>query len=320
MKTSKDFKNWHFKGLWLSAPSALLALALLLSGCENPSGAPGGRPGGGAMPGRTGSRITPSAEKVPVSVPNKMAFKKPLGKPPEDLSAVPGGNPPQAQPTAKIGDLSAPVNPLAPTARVEQAGLTVELASSIIAMGANPFLDRLPKPIVEAPILTDASAPPPVSIPVDPFSSVSLMGVVYNNKAPIALIAVAGAQAQTVLARSGMLIMTDGSQLKVVKIHPNSVDLQVAGDAQQKKSLMLPDIVGFDAKASTSPSNSNGSPETPASASMPALPQAHSPKGQNIATPAILGNLKKLLTEPPAEKPVAKPVGKGASAINLQEP
>lgn len=298
----------------------LLLLALILAGCESPSGTPGNRPGGGAA-GRPGATSVPGQGAKPfASAESRGATpKNPLLAQPTATSSPAGANPLDAtgKPVKNAENKAAettpePVNPLAPMAKVEQAGNTVELASSIIAAKANPFLDWLPKPLQVETMPTSIDAAVPVAIPADPFANVSLLGVIVHPKTPMVLL---GGGEQTQLLGQGGVLNLEVSQAKVIAIRANSVDLRLLDGSNQTRTLELPDIIGYQpvgGKTNASEASSKGSGSVSAAgSSVPAGSQAN---GSPVALNG-LGNLQKLTQ--PVLPPAA--LAKGAQP-NLQEP
>jgi len=136
-------------------------------------------------------------------------------------------------------------NPLAPVLKVEQAGDLVNLASEIIAAGVNPFLSRLPKPLqpdTEKPDQTPQVAAPPAA---DPLDSVKLLGIVYNPKTPIALIAITGAKYPSQVVKAGDLIALEAEQALISHITQQSIDIQLMGPKKESRTMTIPDIVGY---------------------------------------------------------------------------
>lgn len=272
MKTPLDTKTQALASCGITG--LLLAGLVLVSGCDEASGPPGARPGMGP-PGAPGPGASASALPIrkATSIPgvkangpdSDKAARKPdvapvgavPGVSPLALPAVPG----KAQASAGT-DSGADVNPMAPLSRVEQAGNVVNLASEIIFAKANPFLDRLPKPIVEVPKEGEGTATPvKTDLPPDPFDSISLLGIAYHAHSPMALIAVSGGETQTQMVRAGDLLMMDGGQIKVVAIHQDSVDFQKVGTGGEKRTMSLPSVIGYassGAKASAATTGETG--------------------------------------------------------------
>lgn len=202
----------------------------------------------------------PNPGNLPPGMPSSIPTAPVVGNGIPDASKPVDAN---ANDKSKTGNPVSPdgaVNPMAPLSKVEQAGSIVELASEIIVAGANPFLDRLPKPVVEAvkPIdtgVTTPAAPPPA----DPLDSVSVLGIAYQSKSPMALLSLGGAEAQTKMVRKGDVLTVDAGQVKVAEIGPGSVELQSIGPKQDKRTLSLPSIVGYlPSSAASGKSNSSG--------------------------------------------------------------
>lgn len=288
--------------------AGLLSLLLMLvcSGCEAPSSTPGSRPGAvvpgrpgapgaglSSQPGRAGGAGTRSfsikpggAQATPVQTaailaPAKSDSASPLLPAPEKPSSGLGMQPPNGS----------VVNPLGPTGKVEQAGNTVELASSIILAKANPFLDWLPKPLVPADPSVDATSAAGVTAPVaDPFEKLALLGVVFHGKKAMALIGLGDSQNQ--FAEVGDLINLGAGVAKVVAVRTNAVDLQLAGKSASVRTLILPDIVGYAA------SSGSGAKEASASSAPSSNLSLLSPGGSTSdKTNSTLENLRKIFEQ-----------------------
>lgn len=266
----------------------LLIFLLLLAGCQPPSSTPGSRPDG--VPGRPGAQAAgPGRSFVPGGThpvsqgQNNMAQPGNRMQSNDQNSAKAHQNPLASKPDDE--KKQAIVNPLAPTAPVEQAGNPVELASMIIAAKANPFLDWLPKPLLptEIPIASGVAAP--VELPADPFANVTLLGVMYNAKSPMALISVTGQQTQFV--RQGDLVNLETDSAIVTGIRQDGADLKLMNGTKETKTLTLPSIIGYGADSSNA-SEDAGSPATSGSGAHPA-PATES---------SGLGNLKKIAEQP----------------------
>ncbi len=312
-----------------------LLFVLLLSGCEAPSSTPGSRPGG-AVPGRPGGVGTPKVPGQSLGTPaGTPGVKSPANvalKPGGDqtpvvqtasalLPAKPGSlspdspSPLSAEKTLPEGTASNPnasaVNALGPIAKVEQAGNTVELASSIIAAKANPFLDWLPKALVSTESSGDSSSAASSTVtPTDPFDGVTLLGVMSHGKKAMALIGVGDGQSQ--FAEKGSVITLGAGMAKVIAVRSDGVDLQLLGKEAQTRTFSLPDIIGYSSAAS---SGANGQGEPAASQSMPSL--GASGGSSSDKTSSALENLKKLFEQSSGGRSASPP---GASTqVNLQE-
>lgn len=278
----------------------LLLASLLLAGCEAPSSAPGPglRPGRSALP-RSGDQVS---VKVPVS---KITDTQPSS----ELEGVAGKlnapSPITVEKPAKINAVPG-LNPLGPITKVEQAGNKVELASVIITAKANPFLDWLPKPI-EMSSTPNGSVPE--SIPVDPFATVNLLGVICSAQSKVGLVSVDGNQTQFV--KKGSFVTLETGSAEVLEVRANGIDLRLLNEGNQKRTFTLPDIVGYSPKDSTTDQASVNSADTsPVNATISGSPSSEGP-----ALPA-LGQLKKIMeqTLPKGSKSSAQGV-----PVNLQE-
>lgn len=323
-------KAERLSGVSLALLMSLL-FVLLLSGCESPSSTPGSLPGG-AVPGRPGGVGGPKGPGQSLGTPGvkssaSVALKPVGGQTPVVqtasalLPAKPGSlSPDSASPlspekTPPAGTISAPnvspVNALGPTTKVEQAGNTVELASSIIAAKANPFLDWLPKALVSSQSSGDSSsAASSTATPADPFDGVTLLGVMSHGKKAMALIGINDGQSQ--FAEKGSVIALGAGMAKVIAVRSDEVDLQLLGKEAQTRTLSLPDIIGYSSAAT---SGATGQGDAAATQSMPSL---GAPGGSSSdKTNSALENLKQLFEQSSGGRAASSP---GASAqVNLQE-
>jgi hypothetical protein len=247
-----------YRWIW----ALLLAPSILLQACEPPS--------------------------PPGNVPGKAPVGKPLNSPgnfaprPQPLSsaarpATPGKTLPKLEAKKEQPKILMTLD------KIDLAGNALELASSIIAANTNPFLSRLPNPDTEVASTSEVTAEAP---PQDPFESVALLGIIYNPKNPIALIAEGDEPAS--LRKNGELL-SDGL-LKVVNIGEREVTLQKVGTKNEQKTLVLPDIIGF--------GSAENEPKT-------------SRTGPSNRTRRRFENLNKLQEQPPES---------GKADVTLQEP
>lgn len=298
-----DLRN-QSKNLSLTALSVMMLLAaLVLSACEGASSGPPGlkrsvTPAGGP-PGPSAAKSVPMGPVASKKAASGPAIKKesPMKPPglsannaagdkPADKAVAPSGADKQeldkTEPVSATADASKTepkagpdVNPAdkPAVAKMEQLGIQVLLASEIVTAGANPFFNRLPRIHNSASSAsggTGGSGGPGAELPPppDPFSSVRLMGIVYNAKNPIALFGITGGENQSELLRKGDVLFVDGGQIKVVDIRKDRVTLQQTGVANSKRTFELPDIVGY------SGGNTHSAPksEPPSSSSIIKLP------------------------------------------------
>jgi hypothetical protein len=255
--------------------SLLLALflsAFFLQGCEPPQ-SPGGGGAPGGMPGRPANTSKPMTNRT--NAPTAVAPTTP-GKKPDDTT-----NPiaPKAEPQKLLGT----------SEKIEIAGNTLELASTIIAANTNPFLNRLPK------IVVAATPEQPTEIPADPFAGISILGIIFNPKQPMALISENGEPA--VIKKAGEVLGSGGIQ--VMRISQKDIILQQVGVSKQQRTLTLPDIVGYAA-------GDKGEGNTNINGSSDSAPKDHgNPK-------ARFKNINRLSEPQPAKKDGAD--------VTLQEP
>jgi hypothetical protein len=198
---------------------------------------------------------------------------------------------------------------------LEEGGQTVRLASAILTAGANPFLNRLPKPLVEpsgptVEAVAPSAAPPP---PADPFESVNLVGILYNAKKPMALVASSsgetpgGAESggnQNQIVGVGSVLPASGGTLRVVGIQRDRVEFQrVDGNNRERRTLSLPGIVGFEPRGNSERTAQNTTSQAAAAPSSTPAGTGSTATGQGTA-PATnsspnLGNLSRLMEAGP---------------------
>lgn len=245
----------------------LLASVVLLQACEAPSG-----PGG--LPGKSSGR--PGVSKA---IPGK------TGKVRAGAGSIVRKEPDREQVAAQASDF---------LDAIQLSGNTIELATAIIAANTNPFLSRLPKTLV-APVAEEM--PVAIESPVlNPLDSLILRGIIYNAKAPMALIS-EKEDGPSAIHRKGSLL--GNGTIKVLDIKQDKVILQ--GPGKTKKELRLPEIVGY-----ASSKDLNGKVE----ATMEALPSPEETPTTG-RTPSSLGRLRRLSEQnPSASNP----------DITLQEP
>jgi hypothetical protein len=315
-------------------PLAMLSMLLFSSGCGTPPGPPGAAPGMAppgmkkpvSPPGHPGAPLTQAPAKktalppTSVKTPNPavsphLGAADPAGTPanlpgqPPDLAGKPPLGP-GTPPGNKPGDPNAP-NAVGPVSNVEQAGNTVELASAIISAKGNPFLNKLPKPDVSVSdpgVITDPGAAPPP--PANPLENISLLGVVYSRKNPLALVSVGGGENQSQLVHKGEVLIMDGGQVKVIAIKPDSIELEVV-EGKQREIKSLPSILNY-AASSAGGGNSSSVGISPGGATVSAHGgEKSSASGRSstkdTADKPELPNLKRLS-------------GKHSPDVDLQEP
>jgi hypothetical protein len=204
---------------------------------------------------------------------------------------------------------ASPVNSLGPTGRVEQAGNTVELASSIIAAKANPFLDWLPKPLLTSDSSGETTSAASTAPSADPFDGITLLGVMSHGKKAMALISVGDGQSQ--FAEPGSVIPLGAGLAKVIAIRSDGVDFQLLGKEPQARTLTLPDIIGYSSSASPGASSRG-------EASEPPLNTLNASGGSiDNKSNSALENLKQLFEQSSGGRS-ASPAGAGTQ-LNLQE-
>jgi hypothetical protein len=133
------------------------------------------------------------------------------------------------------------------------------MATEIILAGKNPFAVKLPKPqpdptklpdpnLVQgpggqnpggqAPVIVEKPLPPP-----DPFAQITLNGVLYNARTPLALIS-AGGEASKIV-RKGDILMGTGGPVIITSITRSNVEVATLTNRKKRRTLTLPDIVGY---------------------------------------------------------------------------
>jgi hypothetical protein len=234
----------------------------------------------------------------------------PVQRPTSPVGITPGGPPNSVEPGDKANKEKSPEsgepnkdanNPFAPMVKIEQAGNIVSLASEIIAAGVNPFFSRMPRPIQTETVSSDGSqptdsaqgaAPPPP--PADPLDSVKLLGIVYSVKTPIALVSVNGAIQTSQLVKMGDVLDLGEGRATVAHITQTSIEIQLLGSKKEKRTLPIPDIVGYGAsktKADSPESADAGSGQSATDKSPDSAASASSKAGGDAGP---LSNLKKL--------------------------
>lgn len=241
----------------LSAPPPALQPAPSVS-VVMPLSRPGLRPG-----------LTGPPQAMPPVASTSALLKNPSGLPsaPPPALQEPGKEGLRLQPpTALLAPGEKPLTPLTgPTSldSIVDEGYTIHLASSLVTAGSNPFLDRLPRPLVTLPTTPATSsgsggtmpsviAPITMTPPADPFQSVQVVGILYNPKKPMALLTLANSGSKMVGVGT-VLSLPDG-ELRVTRIRQDAIELQRVDDKKREhRKLALPSILGF---------NSTGTPAT----------------------------------------------------------
>lgn len=267
--------------------AVLLLACLFLAGCEAPSGVPGG-----VRPGRPG--LPRSGAQVSVKVPASRVIAAQSSSKPEGVSQkLNTPNSLAVEKPSKINNLPG-LNALGPMTTVEQAGNKVEFASVIISAKANPFLDWLPKPLLPVEMPSTSDSVVPESIPVDPFATVNLLGVIYTAKSKVGLVSVGGNQTQFV--KKGSFVNLETGSAEVLEVRSDGIDLRLVNDGNQKRTFTLPDIVGYSPKDSTTAQASGNPADTAAESAGANITISRSPSSEGSALPA-LGQLKKIMEQ-----------------------
>jgi hypothetical protein len=142
------------------------------------------------------------------------------------------------------------------------------MATEIILAGKNPFAVKLPKPKPDpnvaqppggqtpggqTPVIVEKPLPPP-----DPFAQITLNGVLYNPRTPLALISAGGDASKIV--RKGDILMGTGGPVIVTAISPNHVEVATLSNRKNKRVLTLPDIVGYIPQGGSSKKDNSAGP------------------------------------------------------------
>ena len=221
------------------AIGCVASLLLIITGCDDSGVGPVGPPG--AMRGSAGglsTLATRSSSVGPATVAPKIGVPV---VPASDASSVDKDKSPEVNEVKKEDG-----NPLAPAAPIEQGGNIVNLASDLISAGVNPFLNRLPKALqIETATADGSTAAQNTPPPADPLDAVKLMGIIYSAKYPIALVSVSGARSSSQLVRVGDLLTLSNGRALVARITPDSVDVQLQDRSQERRTLSIPDIIGY---------------------------------------------------------------------------
>jgi hypothetical protein len=289
------------------AAICLLGLLLGLTACED-SGKTAGPPGSHRFAGPPGAPVGPGASSAKNSAVSPVASAphaaSPTASPASNStsSAAPTAPNNPAAPDAKNSDPSANqpnkpglFNPLASLNKVEEAGNLLSLASEMIGAGTNPFLSRLPKPILPESSNAEVAQPDQTAAPAvaNPLDSIKLVGIVYSSISPIALVAIDGAQQASQLVHLGDSITLGGARAIVRKITQSTIDIQATDNTKEKRTVNIPDIIGYGAPKTDSAS----SEATNSAAADPSATRATaSSSGASTPSPGSspLENLKKL--------------------------
>ncbi len=300
--------------------SGLLMLSVLTftAGCGSPPSPPGagpnmGPPGaprpGGAASASDRPRLPGKSNTVAANlsaVPGAPVPGVPLDNAPKPADLKPSEVPGAGSDGEPGGTKSA-----APSTSIEQAGNLVALAADIITAGTNPFMNKLPKP--EGPIPSSAGGDTAASAPepADPFQNVSLQGVMYSARMPMALVSLAGGEAQSQIVNMAdkRFITVDGGQLRVLSIKPTGIEVEEV-NSKQRKTLSLPNIIGYSSTASggSGTEKTENQAKKSSAASSEANPSLAEPQGKpTTGGDESLSNLKKLSKSDPADVKLQEP-------------
>lgn len=221
-----------------------------------------------------------------------------------DIATTPGALPGNniAPPTAQANE---PV--IKPIARDgNRAPITMAMADALLQLPTDPFYSKLtrpepePLPTVETP--NNGPTPPPI-VEVSPLESVTLLGISYNAKKPMAILQTENDG--TLMVEAGQTIQVEGTALRIKSIRPNAVELSDTSTKKgESRKLDLPDVVGYrnsssgrsegasEDSRSRSPGASSGGGATPPD-QLPTKPGAVDSKAVSSSVKSILDELQK---------------------------
>lgn len=155
--------------------------------------------------------------------------------------------------------------------------LQIAMATRLIGAGINPFLNKLPKmpdntPNDQATGDKPGKAPPPL----DPLDEIQLIGIIIQDKMPMALLGLPeetsdsgstpSGKTKTIFAQSGDTFIVNNTKIQVGKITSKTIVLFETGKKEEQKTITLPDIVGF----SKQKEKDSTAPDKPADPTLPA--------------------------------------------------
>ena len=192
---------------------------------------------------RNGAPIMPP---MPNSIDSKLKENVPLVPSAKDsplAGFIPGSNSDSSQLKRGDGD------------SVTIDGFILRLASNILTAGTNPFLNRLNRPKPQEVSTTPSFAPDPGAgslagnpvpelPPADPLEHVSLTGVMYNTKYPMALMTVGTEQVARMVKVGEKLTIDPMHSFQVMKIKPDSVELKPPGKKEKTRLIKISSIIG----------------------------------------------------------------------------
>lgn len=171
----------------------------------------------------------------------------PDSKAPENKA--PDGNTPATNttPAAPTATATPAAPPVAANNKPADKKLKIAYAGEILAAARNPFMSKLPKPekAVEAAPADDGTPAEPVPSAPDPLQGINLVGIIYNKTTPMALLSLGSEASDTKFVRKGEVISIDGQQVKVTGISHDTVDLLDVAKPDNKRNVVLQNIVGY---------------------------------------------------------------------------
>src|SRR5690606_34119104 len=123
-------------------------------------------------------------------------------------------------------------------------------------------------PSIEDPLNPDNADPIPVEETTN-FDSVVLMGILYKQNDPMALIdtgkAEAGSGPTTRMVRKGDVVSTDGGTIEIQEISRTHIELKDVVNPDRRLTLPLPNIVGYNKGVNQGSPSSGEAPASPES-------------------------------------------------------
>lgn len=150
--------------------------------------------------------------------------------------------------------------------------LLIALADELLENSYDPFGIKLaslvpPDDQKLPPMGLGSSGAINLPAPPDPLEGITLQGVAYNSKQPMAILSFGSSDEETSLVHSGDVVEIHGTKLRIVSIQPKEVIVASMDQPGNKKNLSLPDVVGFENNASSSSApTTSAAPENASSA------------------------------------------------------
>jgi uncharacterized protein YcfL len=144
-------------------------------------------------------------------------------------------------------------------------GKEVHLVSSFIESGMNPFFSLVAEHPIEDPLKDLVKNQPVEPLPevpiivVNPIDEISLTGIVYNPKSPMALVMFeeAGSLGSTQkIVHPHDVITVKADKILIQAIHSNAIDLKTINTkSPMSRTITLPSMIGFSGKSAQSATN-----------------------------------------------------------------